>query len=192
MEKVADENPLKELLDELIDSLERMEARSEALHQYLAGEGKAAEKALAPYMEQAANASDVRWRAFRVRAEALLAAGTRELEKNAKPEQSKPEPNEEVEAQQAEPLGKELRNAEGGEKPDGKDKAEALKRWHSRKRQPLNKNRETRMPQTRNQMRRTRGPNQMPKAKSRRGRLRKVRKARLQKTSPRTGLSLTG
>ncbi|HEY1678252.1 MAG TPA: hypothetical protein VGG04_11125 [Candidatus Sulfotelmatobacter sp.] len=68
----VDENPLLELLHDMIDSIEPIESRVEALYQFVKAKGIATEKELAPYMEQAANANDVRWRAFRVRAEMLM------------------------------------------------------------------------------------------------------------------------
>lgn len=68
-----DENPLLELLHEMITSLEPIETRIEGLYQFLKAKGIATDEELAPYMERAADANDVRWRAFRVRAETLMA-----------------------------------------------------------------------------------------------------------------------
>lgn len=123
MEKISDDNPLRELLDELISSLERLEARSDAIHQFLIGKRKVTEKSLAPYTEQAANASEVRWRAFRVRAEALLAAGTRELEKNANSEKAKAEQSGAEEAKKPGSGSDESAKSQGERKP-GEDKGQ--------------------------------------------------------------------
>jgi len=62
---------IKEILNELFSHLERLETQSEAILQFLK-EKKRVDKQLAPYLEQAGNASNVRWRAARVRIEHLL------------------------------------------------------------------------------------------------------------------------
>ena len=56
-----------ELLDELFSALEDLETQSAGILQFLKDKGLATEKDLAPYLEEAANASEVRWRAARLR-----------------------------------------------------------------------------------------------------------------------------
>ena len=89
--EIKEENPLQELLNAIISSLESLEARIEAVYQFLKAKGGASDKDLAPFLEQSANASNVRWRAFRVRAEALIAGALKDREKESKAEQSEPE-----------------------------------------------------------------------------------------------------
>ena len=89
--EIKEENPLQELLNAIISSLEPLEARIEAVYQFLKAKGGASDKDLAPFLEQSANASNVRWRAFRVRAEALIAGALKDREKESKAEQSEPE-----------------------------------------------------------------------------------------------------
>jgi len=69
-----DEEIVKQILDELFSSFEESETQSAALLLFLKDQGIATEEKLAPYFEQAANTSEVRWRAARVRMGALLAS----------------------------------------------------------------------------------------------------------------------
>ncbi|HLK07985.1 MAG TPA: hypothetical protein VKV30_08595 [Candidatus Angelobacter sp.] len=63
---------IKEVLNELFSHLERLETQNEAILQFLKEKKRVTEKQLAPYLEQAGNASSVRWRAARVRIDHLL------------------------------------------------------------------------------------------------------------------------
>jgi hypothetical protein len=63
---------MKEILNDLFSHLERLETQSEAVLQFLKEKKRVTDKQLAPYLEQAGNASSVRWRATRVRIEHLL------------------------------------------------------------------------------------------------------------------------
>jgi hypothetical protein len=67
-----DRAAVEQLLDELLSSIEALETRGAAILQFLKDEGYATEDQLAPYMEQAGNASSVRWRAARLRMMSLL------------------------------------------------------------------------------------------------------------------------
>jgi len=62
-----EETLAQEILHELFSSLEALETRSAALLQFAKDRGWASDQELAPYLEQAGNASNVRWRAARVR-----------------------------------------------------------------------------------------------------------------------------
>jgi len=63
---------MKEVLNELFSHLERLETQSEAILQFLKEKRRVTDKQLAPYLEQAGNASNVKWRAARVRINHLL------------------------------------------------------------------------------------------------------------------------
>jgi hypothetical protein len=69
-----DEEIVKQILDELFSFFEDSETQRAALLLFLRDQGIATEEKLAPYREQAANTSEVRWRAARVRMGALLAS----------------------------------------------------------------------------------------------------------------------
>jgi hypothetical protein len=69
-----DEKVVEQILDELYSSLEDAETRSNAILLFLKEQGIASEEKLAPYFDQAGKASDVRWRAARVRMGSLLAS----------------------------------------------------------------------------------------------------------------------
>ncbi|MGB8325891.1 MAG: hypothetical protein WCE52_23245 [Candidatus Acidiferrum sp.] len=63
-----------EIFDHLFSLLEAQETQSAAILQFIKDKGIASDKELAPYLDQAGNASSVRWRAARVRANYLLSS----------------------------------------------------------------------------------------------------------------------
>ena len=64
---------LREIFDEVFALLESLETQDIAVLQFLKDEGIASDEKLAPYLEQAGNASNVKWRAARARMDHLLA-----------------------------------------------------------------------------------------------------------------------
>jgi hypothetical protein len=81
----------EELLNELGSSLEALEAQNAALLQFLKDKGIVADEQLAPYINQAGKASNVRWRAARVRLERIFASATKEEEEKAEVKKKKTE-----------------------------------------------------------------------------------------------------
>jgi hypothetical protein len=82
----------QEILNDLIPSLEALEAKSTAVLEFLKREGIASDEKLAPYLEQAANASNVRWLGVRVRIARLLSAAEKHsAEKRSDKDETKPE-----------------------------------------------------------------------------------------------------
>jgi hypothetical protein len=65
--------PVKEVLEDLYTLLENMETQNTAILRFLQDQKIASEEKLQPYLEQAGNASSVRWRAARARMEHLFA-----------------------------------------------------------------------------------------------------------------------
>ena len=70
-------------------SLETLETRSTAILQLLKDKGLAREQELARYLEQAGNASNVRWRAARVRIDHLVSSAVKAAERDAKQQHTK-------------------------------------------------------------------------------------------------------
>jgi hypothetical protein len=63
-----------EIFDHLFSLLEAQETQSAAMLQFIKDKGIGSDKELAPYLDQAGNASSVRWRAARVRINYLLSS----------------------------------------------------------------------------------------------------------------------
>ncbi len=67
-----DDKLAQQVFEELLPSLEARDTKCAAILQFLKKKGIASDDELAPYFEQAGNASSVRWRAARVRINHLL------------------------------------------------------------------------------------------------------------------------
>jgi len=106
-------NPLTEIFDELFGLLESLEAQSMAVTQFLKDQKIGNDKKLAPYLEQAGNASSVKWRAARARMEYLLAPMQKEADKK-----------KEAEKQESEKKEPEKNESEKNEKATGQQPAE--------------------------------------------------------------------
>lgn len=74
----------KELLNELGASLEELEKQQGAVVQFLKEKGIVSDEQLGPYLEQAGNASSVRWRATRLRLERVFSTAAEKEEKAEK------------------------------------------------------------------------------------------------------------
>jgi hypothetical protein len=114
---------MKEVLNELFSHLEKLETQNEAILQFLKEKKRVTDKQLAPYLEQAGNASNVRWRAARVRIERMLSPEhpEKEVKLGKQPElheDAKPTESADKEKRRSDSAGKEVKQAE----PDGKDK----------------------------------------------------------------------
>ena len=117
-----DEDILKQILDELYSSFEDSETHSAGLLLFLKDQGIASDEKLAPYFKQAANTSEVRWRAARVRMSALLASALKpqepEAEKKTPAVQAKQsESNTKVDAKKAD-AEKAVDSKQGEDKSD--------------------------------------------------------------------------
>lgn len=119
-----DEAIVQQIVDELLSSLEPLETQNAALLQFLKAKGIATDEDLAPFLEQAGNASGVRWRAVRLRAAALIASAMKPAERPAEPVAAK-----DAEAQPAAEAGSDRRPQEESRK----DEVESQDRVHEKK-----------------------------------------------------------
>src|SRR6202521_2240791 len=83
-------NIVQEILHDLFSSLEALETQNTAILQFLKDKGIASDEELASHLEQAGNASSVRWRAVRVRIEYLLSGAIKSAQQEAKKEPPRP------------------------------------------------------------------------------------------------------
>jgi hypothetical protein len=120
-----DPNIIEQVLDELFPSLEALEAQNAAILQFLKDKGVAKDEQLAPYLKQAGNASNLRWRVARLRVMSLLSSAIRDAERSVpKERESAPQPKADAAGQAQKPV----------EGPRSKEpelsQAEALKQEH--------------------------------------------------------------
>jgi hypothetical protein len=87
-------NIVEEILHDLFSSMEALETQNSAILQFLKDKGIATDEELASHLEQAGNASSVRWRGVRVRADYLFASAIKAAEQAADKESPKPAENE--------------------------------------------------------------------------------------------------
>ncbi len=125
-----DEALVKQVLDELFPTLEALEAQSAGLLAFLRDEGLATDERLAPYLDRAGKASNVRWRAIRVRIDRLLSAAFKAAQAKPAPEppkandQDQPEPQK-AEKKEAQPPTDKTRSAADPESVQNKEQRDS-------------------------------------------------------------------
>jgi hypothetical protein len=125
-----DEKIVQEILHELFSSLESLDTQSSAILQFLSDKGIAKDEELASHLEQAGNASNVRWRAVRVRIDYLISGAIKAAEQEAKrpdkqesPKTTEKETRQEAKADTKQSNEKEI--AKDAQQVAGNDKSEA-------------------------------------------------------------------
>ena len=122
----------KEVLSELFALLETQETNSTAVLQLLKDQGIASDEKLSTYLDQAGRASNVRWRAARMRMEYLLTPTQKQTSENNKSKEAQPKEAQPKEAQPKEmsssaeeDKGKNQRQEDGNEKREAQAEAKS-------------------------------------------------------------------
>lgn len=115
-----DEKIVQEILHELFSSLEALDTQSTALLQFVKDKGIASDEELAFHLEQAGNASNVRWRAARVRIDYLIAGAFKSAAQETKPEKEPPQ-NSQKEISQTKTSERKTSENETTKEQPGKD-----------------------------------------------------------------------
>jgi hypothetical protein len=119
---MINEEVAQEILHELFSSFEALDTQCGAILQFLKDKGIAKEEDLAIYFEQAANASNVRWRAAGVRIEHLLSSAIKPAEQQPptseprKPAESKQQSSAKTAVQEHKEVSSEREHREQSEK----------------------------------------------------------------------------
>jgi uncharacterized protein YcaQ len=128
-----DEKVAQQVFDELLPSLEALDTKCAALRQLLKDKGIASDDEFAPYLEQAANASSVRWRAARVRINHLLStpksAGAVERTPSAKSVEADANTSPQKDAPQGE------QDSQGAQAASGADATTTTKQYQNERRE---------------------------------------------------------
>jgi len=82
-------NFVQEIFHDLFSSMEALETQNTAVLQFLKDKGIATDEELASHLEEAGDASSVRWRGVRVRADYLFASAAKAAEQAAERESTK-------------------------------------------------------------------------------------------------------
>lgn len=125
----------EQILDELAPTFEAIESRSDAILHFLKDKGIADDEQLAPYLEQAAAASNVRWRALRVRMGRLFAMAEKSDEERTAKETAKQVREEKTKVDQQVQASAKKTLEESAENHTGDAESEADSKQHDQKQQ---------------------------------------------------------
>ena len=140
-----DGNPAEQAINEMFPYFEALETRSAAILQLLKDKGLTTDEQFAPYLEQAANGSNVKWLAARIRVERLLSSALKEDKDKdkdtGKAEEAKTEPavgkktaesSEEKSTEKSEAKGTQPEPEDSAEKSADKTKGKTAERDHDK------------------------------------------------------------
>src|ERR1700722_1813290 len=122
-----DEQIIQDILTEVFSYFEPLDAQTSALLQFLKAKGLATDEELAPFLEQAGNASNVRWRAARIRIASLLSSALTPTLQSAPSQPAAPAKTSEAPAEQS-------RSQESRDSKEAQDSYEKEKRTNDQDR----------------------------------------------------------
>ena len=118
-----DEQLVEQILEELIPTFEALQTQSTAILHFLKDKGIAQDEELAPYLEQAAGASSVRWRAVALRMKRLLSLAEKASDKKREERAATPVEDKNSAKAKSKPEKPETERAIPSKEPPGKDAA---------------------------------------------------------------------
>ena len=129
-----EEELVQQILDELLSTFEPLDTQTAALLQFLKAKGIATDEELKPFLEQAGNASNVRWLATRVRLRSLISSAMKPTEQpteksekpsaTASPETADKRPEPETQASPQPPQKKAPHKSTGPESRSSQETAD--------------------------------------------------------------------
>jgi hypothetical protein len=144
---MEEEGIVQQILDELVSSFEPLDTRTAALLQFLKAKGIVTDEEFAPFLEQAGNASNVRWRAARLRIGSLISTAmktagreTTKAETNTTPRTADSAPETSKETAQDKPSGEEsqpTRPSDDNSNPEKRSPSVAEKHESRKQSQPI-------------------------------------------------------
>lgn len=123
-----EENFASPVLEELFSAFEMVETQSAAILEFMKDKGLATDDDLASYLERAGNASNVRWRAAKLRMNSLIATALqRAQDEFSRKIESRGGADKSTQIQESQPAAKQTQEKSAGTQESGDQKSETQK-----------------------------------------------------------------